>query len=141
MKDTIMSRTVTLQLPEAIFLRMQRAAQATRQSLEDIFLRAIELGSPPDWEDVPAEFQADIAALDRLDDATLWRVARSKKIESDMIYYQQLLDKNADGTISEEESRTLTELRAEFDRSMLVKAHAVALLRWRGYAIPPADNL
>lgn len=141
MKDKIMSRTVTLQLPENIFLRMQQAAQATRQSLEDIFLRAIEVGSPPDWDDIPAEFQADIAALDRLDDATLWRVARTKKMESDMIYYQELLDKNADGTISEEESRTLTGLRAEFDRSMLAKAHAVALLRWRGYAIPPADNL
>lgn len=141
MKDTIMSRTITLQLPENIFLRMQQAAQATKQSLEDIFLRALEVGSPPDWEDVPAEFQADIAALDRLDDATLWRVARTKKIESDMTYYQQLLDKNADGTISEEELRTLKGLRAEFDRSMLAKAHAVALLRWRGYAIPPADNL
>ena len=141
MKDIIISRTITLQLPEAIFLRMQQAAQATRQPLEDIFLRAIQVGSPPDWEDIPAEFQADIAALDRLDDAALWRVARTKKMESDMIYYQQLLNKNADGKISEEESRTLTGLRAEFDRFMLAKAHAVALMRWRGYAIPPAENL
>ena len=141
MKDIIISRTITLQLPENIFLRMQQAAQATRQPLEDIFLRAIQVGSPPDWEDIPAEFQADIAALDRLDDAALWRVARTKKMESDMIYYQKLLDKNADGKISEEESRTLTGLRAEFDRFMLAKAHAVALMRWRGYAIPPAENL
>ena len=137
MKDIIISRTITLQLPENIFLRMQQAAQATRQPLEDIFLRAIQVGSPPDWEDIPAEFQADIV----LDDAALWRVARTKKMESDMIYYQKLLDKNADGKISEEESRTLTGLRAEFDRFMLAKAHAVALMRWRGYSIPPAENL
>jgi predicted transcriptional regulator len=136
-----MSRTVTLQLPEDLYLRLQQAAQATRQSLEDIFLRAINVGSPPDWEDVPAEFQADIAALDRLDDTSLWRVARRKKTETAMSDYQQLLDKNADGTISKEESRRLNGLRAEFDRYMLSKAHAVALLRWRGHSIPPADKL
>lgn len=136
-----MSRTVTLQLPEDLYLRLQQAARATRQSLEDIFLRAINMGSPPDWEDVPAEFQADIAALDRLDDTSLWRVARRKKTETAMSDYQQLLDKNADGTISKEESRRLNGLRAEFDRYMLSKAHAVALLRWRGHSIPPADKL
>ena len=136
-----MSQTVTLQLPEDLYLRLQQAAQATKRSLEDIFLRAINVGSPPGWKDVPAEFQTDIAALDRLDDASLWRIARSKKKESDMMHYQKLLDKNADGTISKAESRTLTELRTEFDRFMLSRAHAVALLRWRGYSIPPAEKL
>jgi len=136
-----MSRTVTLQLPEDLYLRLQQAARATKQSLEDIFLRAINVGNPPGWDDVPAEFQADIAALDRLDDTALWRVARSKKTEAAVSDYQQLLDKNADGTISKEESRKLNGLRAEFDRCMLSKAHAVALLRWRGHSIPPADKL
>ena len=74
-----MTRTVTLQLPENIYFRLQQAAQATKQSLEEISLRALQAGSPPDWDDIPAEFQADIAALDRLDDAALWRMARSKQ--------------------------------------------------------------
>jgi hypothetical protein len=141
MKDTIMSRTVTLQLPEDIFLRMQQAARATKQTLEDIFLRAIEVGSPPDWEDIPAEFQADVAALDRLDDSALWRVARSKQTEKAMGSYQKLLDKNTNGIISKSESNLLIGLRTEFDRLMLLKAHAVALLHWRGYAIPPPEKL
>ena len=43
--------------------------------------------SPPRWDDAPAEFQADLAALDRLDDEALWRIARSRMTEADMERY------------------------------------------------------
>jgi len=132
--------SITLQLPERIYLRLQQVAQATQQSLDDVFLRVLQIGSPPSWEDVPAEFQADLAALDRLDDAALWRVARSKQVQ-DMNLYQTLLDKNANNSLNESERQTLTTLRREADRFMLRKAQSVALLRWRGHQIPPANKL
>ncbi len=133
-------RTVTLQLPEDIYLRLQLAAQATKPSRNDIFLRVVQVGSPPGWDDVPAEFQADVAALDRLDDSALWRMARQKQSDADMTVYRELLDKNANGTIAEAEKHELQTLRTEADRFMLCKAHAVALLRWRGHPIPPAET-
>ncbi len=71
----------------------------------------VQVGSPPGWEDVPAEFQADLAALDRLDAAALWRIAREKQSETEMKAYQELLDKNANGTISETEKQKLQGLR------------------------------
>ncbi len=104
-------RTVTLQLPEHLYLRLQQAAQATKQSLNEIFLHVVRVGSPPGWEDVPAEFQADLAALDRLDDTALWRIVRKKQSASEMKTYQELLDKNANGTISETEKQKLQGLR------------------------------
>jgi len=134
-------KTVTLQLPENLYLRLQQAAQATKQSLDDVFLHVVQIGSPPGWEDIPAKFQADLAALDRLDDAALWRIARHKQSEAEMKTYQELLDKNADGTISEPEKQQLQTLRTDYDRLMLRKAHAIALLHWRGHQIPPADKL
>ena len=79
------TQAVTLQLPENLYLRLQQMAQATHQSFDEVLLRAIQVGSPPSWEDAPAAFQRDLAVLDRLDDD--------------------------------------------------------ALLRWRGYHIPPADTL
>ena len=51
--------------------------------------------------------------------------------------YQALLDRNRNGTISDAEA---AELRIDSDRLMIRKAHAAALLRWRGYQIPPADK-
>mgnify|MGYP001606101204 CR=1 FL=1 len=134
-------RTLTIQLPEDLYLRLQQAAQATQQPLNEIFLHVVQVGSPPGWNDIPAEFQADVATLDRLDDTALWRIARQKYSETEMKMYQDLLDKNADGSISEAEKQKLQTLRIEGDRFMLRKAHAAALLRWRGHQIPPADKL
>ncbi len=88
-------RTVTLQLPEDLYLRLQQAAQATKQSLNEIFLHVVQVGSPPGWNDIPAEFQADVATLDRLDDAALWRIAHQKQSKAEIKTYQELLDKNA----------------------------------------------
>jgi len=135
------TQAVTLHLPEHLYLRLQQMAQATHQSFDEVLLRAIQVGSPPSWEDAPAAFQMDLAALDRLDDDALWRIARSRQTEADMVRYQELLDRNTNDTISDTERAELARLRTEADRFMLCKVHAAALLRWRGYHIPPADTL
>ena len=135
------TRTVTLRLPEGLYIRLQQAAQATHHSLDDVLLRAVQVGSPPRWDDAPAEFQSDLATLDRLDDEGLWSIARSRKTERDMQRYQELLDKNANDVLSVDERDELVRLRVEFDRFMLRKAHAAALLRWRGHRVPPAEAL
>jgi hypothetical protein len=135
------TRMVTLELPDSLYTRLQQAAQATHCSLDEVLLRAVQIGSPPRWDDAPAEFQADLAVLDRLDDAALWRIARSRKTEADMERYQELLDKNANDVLTADERDELVKLRVEFDRFMLCKVHAAALLRWRGYQVPPAEML
>ncbi len=135
------TRTVTLRLPEGLYTRFQQTARATRRSLDELLLHAMEIGSPPRWEDAPAEFQADLAALDRLEDEALWHIARSRKTEADMERYQELLDKNANDLLSDNERDELVKLRTEFDRFMLRKVHAAALLRWRGHQVPPAEML
>jgi hypothetical protein len=71
-------QNVTLPLPEHLYLRFEQVAQATQQSVADVLLHAVEVGNPPSWEDVPAEFQADLAAFDWLDDKALWQIARGQ---------------------------------------------------------------
>ncbi len=134
-------QNVTVSLPEDVYLRLEQVARGTKQSLADVLLYAVKAGSPPSWEDVPAEFQADLAALDRLHDEALWQIARSRQTDDDMVKYQELLDKNANQSITETERLELTQLRIEADRFMLRKAHAAALLRWRGHQLPPAEKL
>jgi len=55
--------------------------------------------------------------------------------------YEDLLYKNANDKLTPAELDELTGLRREADRFMLHKAHPVALLRWRGHQLPPADKL
>jgi paraquat-inducible protein B len=128
--------TVTLQIPEIIYQRLVNTARATGRSLEEVILQAIKVGSPPTWDDVPEEFQADIAALDKLDDNALWQILHSRKTASDMERYNILLERNSNGTLTEAERLELIALRHEADLFMLRKAQASVLLRWRGHIVP-----
>lgn len=103
---------------------------------EEVILHALRVGGPPSWEDVPAEFQADLAMMDRFDDDALWRIARGRRTTAEMARYDELLKKNEQGTLNEAERLELARLRTESDRFMLCKAHAAVLLRWRGHAMP-----
>lgn len=137
----MITKTITLQIPENIYTRLQQAARATRRTLDEVVLHAVQVGSPPRWDDAPANYQADLAALDRLDDDTLWQVVRRRTSVETMARYQELLDKNAEETLTAAEREELTRLRMEAERLMLCKAHAAALLRWRGYSVPAAEDL
>ena len=134
-------KDIVLPLPEDLYVRLEQTARATKQSLTDLLVRAVRTGSPPDWSQAPAEFQADLAALDRLGDDSLWRIARSQRSEADAGHLQELLEKNADDTLTASERLELDVQVAEADRFMLRKAHSAALLQWRGHAVPPFERL
>lgn len=131
-----MAATITLQIPDLIYQRLVNTANATGRSLEEVMLHALKVGSPPDWDNVPDEFQADLAALDRLEDEALWKIATARKTVEDMTRYNELLDRNQNGTLSQAEQLELIELRSQADRFMLRKAQAAALLHWRGHHVP-----
>lgn len=127
--------TLTLALPEALYHRLERTALATKQPLEEVALHALRLGSPPAWDDVPPEFQLELAALDKMDDEALWDVAKSR-MNADFARRDELLARNTEGRLSPIERAELAGFRREEDVFMIRKAHAAALLRWRGHPVP-----
>jgi hypothetical protein len=130
--------TITLALPDVLYQRLKGTALATKQSLEQVMLRALSVGSPPSWDDAPPEFQLDLAGLEKLDDDALWVIAQSRREPAEFARYDELLDRNAEGLLAPAEHDELERLREEADRFMLRKAHAAALLRWRGHrAVSP----
>lgn len=130
------TETITLQIPEIIYQRLVNTAHATQCPLEEVILHSLQVGSPPVWDDVPEEFQAEIAALDKLDDHTLWQIFHTHKTAADMEEYNTLLEKNSSGTLTESERLNLISLRYQADLFMLRKAQSAVLLRWRGYSLP-----
>jgi hypothetical protein len=130
--------TITLALPDVLYQRLKGAALATKQPLEQVMLHALSLGSPPSWDDAPPEFQLDLAGLEKMDDDALWAIAQSRRESAEFVRYDELLDRNAEGLLTPAERDELEHLREEADRFMLRKAHAAALLRWRGHrAVSP----
>jgi hypothetical protein len=130
-----MAATVTLQIPDAIYQRLEVNAKATQQSLEAVLLHVLEVGSPPAWNDVPEEFQADLASLDGLSDDDLWRLVRGQMPDIQQDHYDRLLELSADGMLSQLEREDLEGLRKESQRFMLRKAQAAVLLKWRGHSV------
>lgn len=126
-------KNVTLPIPTSVYQRLENTALAMHRLVEEVILYALKLGSPPAWDDAPAEFQADLAGMDRLEDNTLWPIAHSKKEPASLLRYDELLARNQDNLLTDTEKQELRQLRTEADRFMLRKAHAAALLHWRGY--------
>ena len=128
----MLNSTVTLQIPENLYQRLLNTANAVGRSLDDIMLQALIVGSPPDWHDVPEEFQIELSALDRLDNQSLWQIAQGQKTSTEMERYTWLLEKKQAESLTEAEQSELATLRYEADLFMLKKAQAKVLLRWRG---------
>jgi hypothetical protein len=131
------TNTVTLTLPDALYRRLQQTSDALHLSFDEVILHVLRVGSPPTWDDAPAALQAELAALDRWDDDMLWNAVHNLEPALDMERYQELLDRVAEDQLTDAETRELESLRAEADRHVLRKAHAAALLRWRGHQVPP----
>jgi len=91
-------------------------------------------------EHVPPEMQDALIPLLDLSDNDLWAVANSPVDPGQWQRHRHLLHKNADGTLSEQEQHELEHLRAQVDRYVLRRSFALALLKWRGYALPSHDH-
>lgn len=135
------TKTVTIKLPEKLYTSLRRTAEVTQQSLEAVIVQTIAGNLPPLFDDFPADARDELLALQQLSDEELWAVAQSAVPSGQWRRHEQLLQKNADGELSDEERQELEHLRKETDRLVLRRSYALALLKWRGHAIPAPEKL
>jgi hypothetical protein len=132
---------INLELPPALYQRLVEIAEASRQPLTDIVIQSIQTGLPPGLEHVPDRFRDDLKALNQLSDDLLLDVVNRDLAEEKAELYEQLLAKNQQGTLAENERQTLDTLREEADLLMLRRAYAAALLKWRGHRVPTLADM
>ena len=80
-------------------------------------------------------------ALEKLDDETLWNIARSTINQQHQEQYSLLLEKNRLDTLTASEQTLLEKLYFEANQYMLRKAYANVLLKWRGHKLPTLAEL
>lgn len=107
---------VTVELPSHIYEDLQRVADASSWSLEEVVVQTIKSGMPPLLSKVPEAFHAELLALNALGDADLMRVA--------------------DGNWPDPPKQDLMHQKADF--VTLRRTYALSLLRWRGHPVPSA---
>ncbi len=109
--------------------------QSNRETMalaaEDISQIADEQLAAP----LPEDIAADLAQLDYLADDDLWLAAQTRLTSADAEQMQALLDKQQLAGLTIDEQRMVQQLSHRYNRTMLIRAKAAALLKERGYDI------
>jgi plasmid stability protein len=127
-------RTLTLNLPEILYTRLERRAEQANRSVEDELLEVLTTAVPV-ADELPADLEEAISPLALLDDEALWRAARSPLPAEVAAQLQELhLERQREG-LSEAKAETLSGLVRQYERALLVRSQAIALLHQRGHDV------
>jgi hypothetical protein len=126
--------TVTLRVPDPLYERVQRTAEALKRPFEDVMLEAVAVALPP-LSGLPAEMADDLASLTFMNDTALWSVARSTPPPEQSAEMETLLAKKGRGELARSESQRLDQLVRAHEVVTLRRAQAAVLLQRRGYDV------
>jgi hypothetical protein len=130
---------VTLTVPDYIYDRARKIAEATAQPIEQVLRKEIVEGLSEPLPRLAADEEAELGALDQLSDDALWTMAREQMSGDLQARMQVLMERNSAGSISDAERHELEALVERGQRLMLRKAEASAILTRRGHRIMPKD--
>ena len=135
-----MPPTITLTLPDDVLQSVQRVAQATQQSVEDLLVIALH-AALPSLAGLPPPVVENLTALESLDDQALWAVMLETVPHDLQRRLHDLLARHQEGTLTDAEREQLAILQGQADLVMLRKARAAVLLRFRGKRVPTLAEL
>jgi hypothetical protein len=125
----------TIAIPHLLYEKAQRLAQQTSQSVDEIICTRLEGALDQPMLDLPSGERAELQAMWYLSTDALWTMAREQMPPDLQHAMSQLMEKNSQGTITEDEFRDLSALVERGQRLTLRKAQAMKLLVERGYAV------
>lgn len=135
-----MAQTITLSVPDNIYQQLERTAHATDQPLETVVLAALHASLPP-LEGLPPDLARDMTELEQLPNDLLQRVLLETVPANQQAELEALLLAQQARTLVPFEQARLTQLQQQADQTMLRKARAAALLRFRGQRLPTLAEL
>lgn len=132
-------KTITVKLPEPAFRKLQRAAELTYRSVDEILTSTINatLVAPPD---LPSDLADELAAMHLLSDEALWAAVAPSLSPAEQRRLEQLNHFAGERSLTQAETEEQTALLKAYHRSILRRAQALAILAQRGHSISP-NNL
>lgn len=127
-------QTLTLHIPDDLYQRLKQRADFSRRSVEDELLKLATTALVED--DIPADILEAVAALAHFTDDALWQTARTSKLspkqsrEIERLHFKQQRE-----GLSLAEQERLARLMHQYRKALLVRAHAVGLLKERGHNV------
>lgn len=127
-------QTLTLNVPDILYTCLKRRAERANRSVEAELLDVLAAAVPV-ADDLPAGLADAISPLALLDDEALWRAARNHLAAEAAAQLEELHLKRQREGLTRIETDTLAALVRQYERAMLIRSQAVALLRQRGHDV------
>ena len=132
-------QTVSVGLPKSVFLKLERAAQLTRRSVEDVLISTVN-AALVESPNLPAELTNELAAMHLFSDEALQAAAQPSLSPSEQLRLSQLNDLAGERPMTQAEAAEQADLLAAYHRSVLRRAKALAILAQRGHPLPAASE-
>lgn len=138
---TIATETLTIRLPIQAATRLRRVSEIAHRPIDQVIAETLQSILPPLLDDLPVEFQADLALLETWSNDSLRRQMYAKLDDKTLERYDDLLTQHLANALTAAERQELDDLRKQADLLMFRKAYAALLLKWRGQRIPTLTEL
>lgn len=132
--------TVLVQVPEALYRRLERAAVMTHRSVTDVLATTIEVVLPP-TPDLPSALADELVGMLWLSDAALQAATQPTFTPAQQQRLAELNDLVDDRPLTQQEQEESEGLLAEYQRSLLRRAQAFSILAQRGHQLPSYGQL
>jgi len=129
-----MGQTVSVQIPESLYYRLQRIAIVTHRSVEDVLATTVNVSLPPQ-PGLPESLADELTAMQLFNDEALWAATESSLSSSEQRRLRQLGENGDARKLTKGEKNELDNLLEKYDQAVLRRAHALAILSHRGYDI------
>lgn len=134
-----MSVKATVTLPDAIYDYLRRAAEKLHRPVDDVLSEAV-IAVAPVLENGDKQMCSAFAQLAYLNDAALFQAARSTMTIGQRERLEELNDKQQRELLFEEEHAEAEALTQLYLDTILIRAQAAGLLKFRGYDISDPEQ-
>jgi plasmid stability protein len=124
----------SLTLLDALYQRIKARAERNQRSVEDELLETLAAGLAAD-DELPADVAQIIASLPSLDDEALWRAAQGHLPAEESDEIEELHLKRQREGLTPAEKKRLAGLMRQYERYLMVRTEATALLKERGHNV------
>lgn len=129
----------TISIPDRLYQKAKEVARQKSLSVDEVIRVGLEGVFVESMLDIPLDEQAELKAMTYLSDDALFNMMREQMQQAKQVRMSALMDKNSQGTITDEEYAELAELVEDGQRLTLRKATAMNILMDRGYKVTLDD--
>lgn len=131
---------IPVDVPKPVYMRLKNIAVIAQRSVEDILTSALSVALPPS-PDLPDSIADELSEMIWLSDEALWSVTNPTFTSEQQACLSTLNELVDTRSLTPKEESEQKQLLTAYERAVLLRAQAFAILRRRGHQVPRYADL